>query len=374
MHCNWAEEHISVDQYGRFRPCCNWRYIGNEKVLNFQDNTVDEYINSEFKKNLIDTLEKDIWPEGCWSCQRAEEGGTQSIRQERINKPFKDMEIKFGNLCNLGCYMCTSDKSSVLYKTYSDMIENGLGDERIEEEVNYHESKTTMYVEDSPWYDNPKKLQELAEFASTRKRIRFTGGEPTVNTYLRNFLKTLSSINTNVDLRITTNGMTLTDSLVELLSKFSHVEMTFSLDAVGKYNEYLRWPSNWNKIESNFKKAKEHKNIRFDINTVVSVLNVHLLDDIIEWGSINNVDEHTFLPAHEPDILQPKLAHDWQKEIFAKTYEKWNKPHGRPRIRLDKCKNFVFMERDEELLQGSFDFLDRLDKQRNTNWRETFGL
>jgi MoaA/NifB/PqqE/SkfB family radical SAM enzyme len=168
--------------------------------------------------------------------------------------------------------------------------------------------------------------------------------------------------------------MTLTDGLLELLAKFKRVEMTLSLDAVGKYNEYLRWPSDWSKIESNFKKAKEYKNIFFDINTVVSILNVHLLDDIIEWGSVNGAYQHTFLPAHEPDILQPKLAHDWQKEIFAKTYEKWNKPHGRPTIRLDRCKNFIFMERDEELLQGSFDFLDRLDKQRNTNWRETFGL
>lgn len=368
MDCYFAKEHVSIDQYGRFRPCCNWSFTG-ETPLTYQNNSVEEYVNSEFKNNIVNTLAKNSWPAGCAVCEKHERNGAVSLRTERI-KPIKDVEIKFGNLCNLGCYMCTSDKSSVLYKTFSDMIEQGLGDDRIREDVEDYESKLNKFTV-TAWYDNPDKIDDLATYAATRERIRFTGGEPTVNTYLRQFLETLSSINTEIQLRITTNGMILPSALLNLLGKFKRVELTFSIDGIGKYNEYMRWPSDWNKISNNFIKAVEYENIDVDINTVVSVLNVHLLDDIIEWGQEHGAHQHIFLPVHEPDVLQPGLAAQWQKDIFEQTYKKYE---NNSKIKMDKCKNFVHLEQSTQLLTNMQDYLDRLDKQRNTDWRKVFKL
>ena len=135
MECKWSQEHISIDQYGKFRPCCNWQNHTNEDLpLDFQNNSLQEYLNSDFKRNINQRFADNIWPGGCYKCKITEENNTQSIRTER-KYPIKDMEIKFGNLCNLGCYMCTVDKSSVLLNTYTDMIETNLGDDRIEQEL-----------------------------------------------------------------------------------------------------------------------------------------------------------------------------------------------------------------------------------------------
>lgn len=370
MNCNWALEHISIDQYGRFRPCCIWQgYKHADEHLNFNSHSIQEYLDSEFKANLISTLESDQWPGGCALCKRVENNNTMSLRTERV-RLIKDMEIKFGNLCNLGCYMCTSDKSSLLHKTYLDMIDTGLGDARIEEEVEDLDAKFSKFP--VQWYNRPEKLSELAQYAATRERIRFTGGEPTVNTYLKRFLEELSTLNTDIVLRITTNGMSMSDSLLALFARFKHVQLTFSIDAVGEFNEYLRFPSNWKKIQKNVERASTLPNVEFEINTVVSYLNVHCLDDIIEWGLQNPlVVKHIFLPVHEPDILAPNLASDAQKEVFNNTVAKYQDNKS---IELHKCKQFVNRKSDPTILHDTWDFLDRLDSHRKTNWRELFRI
>ena len=368
--CYWAQEHISIDQYGRFRPCCIWQgYKHEDQHLNFNEHSIQDYIDSEFKSNLNKRLDADEWPGGCAMCKRVENNNTMSLRTERV-RLIKDMEIKFGNLCNLACYMCTSDKSSLLHKTYNDMIATGLGDERISEEIEDLDAKFSKYP--TQWYDRPEKLKELAEYAATRERIRFTGGEPTVNTYLKRFLETLVELNTDIILRITTNGMSMSPALLELLSKFKQVQLTFSIDGTDAYNEYLRYPSNWQKIKANVERASTLDNVEFEINTVVSYLNVHCLDSVIEWGLDNPlVKKHIFLPVHEPDILAPNLAMPAQKEVFKQTVNKYQ--HNKS-IELHKCSQFVNRPRDESLVKDSWDFLDRLDKHRGTNWRELFGM
>ena len=367
MDCKWSQEHISIDQYGKFRPCCGWQGHTNEDPhLNFQDHSIQQYLDSDFKKNINNRLAQNQWPGGCHKCMVTENNQTISLRTERV-RLIRDMEIKFGNLCNLGCYMCTADKSSLLHKTYSDMIQAGLGDNRIQDEVEHHEKRQNKIS--VAWYDNPDKIVELAQYAATRERIRFTGGEPTVNTYLKHFLEELCIHNTNIILRITTNGMSLSDALLRLLSKFKQVQLTYSIDGTGVHNEYMRYPSNWNKIQTNYNKAKTLPNVVFDINTVVSFLNVHLLNPVIEWGLNNGAIKHTFLPVHEPKMLHPGLSYNWQKDIFNETVNRF-KDHKH--IELHKCNAFVNKEQTD--LTDTFSLLDRLDTHRNTDWRTTFGI
>jgi sulfatase maturation enzyme AslB (radical SAM superfamily) len=369
--CYWAQEHISIDQYGKFRPCCTWQGHKHEDPhLNFNESTIQEYLDSEFKRNLNTRLNNDEWPGGCDVCERVETNNTTSIRQERV-RLIRDMEIKFGNLCNLGCYMCTADKSSLLHTTYNAMIEAGIGDERIATEVRDFDKKFNKYP--VQWYDRPEKIKELAQYAATRERLRFTGGEPTVNTYLKDFLEELRKHNTDIVIRITTNGMSMSPSLFNLLKEFKKVQITFSIDGIGEYNEYMRWPSNWDKIQRNFNKVLELPNLmEIEINTVVSYLSTHVIDGVIEWGlETGKIYRHAFLPVHYPNILAPNLSADWQKEKFEETYAKYN--HHK-HIELDKCANFVRKERDDNRLENTHDFLNRLDKQRGTDWRKTFGM
>ena len=116
-----------------------------------------------------------------------------------------------------------------------------------------------------------------------------------MNTYLRDFLQELVKHNTYITLRITTNAMNVTTKLIELLEQFMKVEITLSIDGINEYNEYLRYPSNWDKINNNVQKFKSLKNTELDVNTVVSFLNVHLLEDVIVWGNDVGLTRHMFL-------------------------------------------------------------------------------
>ena len=161
------------------------------------------------------------------------------------------------------------------------------------------------------------------------------------------------------------------NSLLELLSKFRKVEVTLSIDAIGMQNEYLRFPSNWNKIKNNVRKLSNLENVYFEINTVVSSLNVHLLDEIIKWGQELEVTRHQFLPVLDPNILHPRLATKEQKDKFLQTYNQYKHIDT---IKLSRCKNFVLKPQAQSLLNDMTDFLDRLDKSRKTNWRDTFNV
>lgn len=369
--CYWAQEHISIDQYGKLRPCCTWQaHLHEDEHLNFNECTMDDYLESEFKRNLNNNLNGGAWPGGCAVCKRVEEHNTESIRMER-KRLIRDMEIKFGNLCNLGCYMCTVDKSSLLHKTYGDMVATGLGDDYMAQEVKDFTKKINKYP--VQWYDRPEKMKDLAKFAATRERIRFTGGEPTVNTYLRDFLEELRKHNTDLRLRITTNGMSLSPKLLDLVGQFRKAEWTFSIDGIGAHNEYMRYPSNWDKIRRNFDTvANMNQEKEIEINTVVSYLSTHVLDPVISWGMDTGVvRRHAFLPVHFPSILAPNLSAQWQKDIFNETYNKYKQYQH---IELDKCANFVNKQGDDSRLVETHDYLDRLDKHRGTNWRDTFGI
>ena len=39
MECYWAQQHVSIDSEGIFRPCCAWRSTGIEPVVS----SIDDY-------------------------------------------------------------------------------------------------------------------------------------------------------------------------------------------------------------------------------------------------------------------------------------------------------------------------------------------
>ena len=119
MDCAWAKQHVSIDSEGVFRPCCTWQSTGIEPVVT----AVEDYYQSSFYKKLNEDLSNDVWPKGCEDCKEHESIGRTSMRTESIAEPsaYNHAEIKFGNLCKLGCVMCSPYNSSLLQDEYIKM-------------------------------------------------------------------------------------------------------------------------------------------------------------------------------------------------------------------------------------------------------------
>ena len=171
MKCYWAEQHVSIDSEGVFRPCCTWRNQGNEPSVT----SIEDYYKSNFYKKLNDDLDKNVWPAGCEDCMEHEKLKKNSMRIERSvcyddYNNYTDAEIKFGNLCNLGCVMCSPYNSSLIQDEYLKM----QGQHKLFERVS--NIKTS-------WFKNEEHLRSIAKSLSDRSELQFSGGEPTVNNY-----------------------------------------------------------------------------------------------------------------------------------------------------------------------------------------------
>ena len=93
----------------------------------------------------------------------------------------------------------------------------------------------------------------------------------------------------NLSVWITTNGTQHTEKLHNVLSKFKKVKLIFSIDGVGKTNDYLRYPSNWPDIENNVKKFKKLTNATHQISFTVQNLNLLDITRIIKFSRKNKI-------------------------------------------------------------------------------------
>ena len=345
MKCGWANQHVSIDSTGVFRPCCGWRLMEDEVVVG----SIADYINSNWRKNLLETLYNNQWPEGCEDCKLDEEIDSESLRTgtSRYNDPdYKDAEVKFGNMCNLACAMCSPYNSSLIEKEYEKL----KGQHRIFEESDFPVR--------SQWYRDPDKLKEIARELSSYNQIRFTGGEPTVNNYLIDFLTEVRKHNTDIIIKLTTNGNNWPSKLHELLKEFK-TNISVSIDAYGEKNNYIRYPSNWNKIEKNIDKMLELPMRKIECGTTIASYNVHLMEELAQWVQVKGFQEHSIDPVWKPKIFRPCNTTQEIKNNFiefSKTYE--------PTQRV--LKNVL---EEGNGLQETIDFLSILDHSRNINYK-----
>lgn len=358
MKCKWLTNHTSIDSTGRVRPCCTWRNTGDEPLVT--DN-LDDYRNSDFVKNIQKQLENNIWPKGCEDCRLDEDYGNPSMRtksfadykilyensKDYMVNPGRDAEVKFGNLCNLKCAMCSPYNSSLIAKEYDEMLSNGIDHELIK--------RKTPNV--NAWYEDDKILSSVAKQMNDMALIRFSGGEPTVNSYLADFLKQID--NKRVHIQITTNGNNWPQKLHDEVAKFKRVKLTISLDGYGKVNEYIRYPSNWKKIINNLSKMKSLSCVKkITLNSTVASYNVHQMGKLCEWAESSAIFHHqAFHSVYAPSIFHPSHASKKMKKQFEKDCEKYEQ--------LKSISPQV--QSDGDGLAKTVEYFKLLDKHRGTD-------
>ena len=286
---------VHVGTGGAVRTCCyikpNLSDFEGSTSFNIHNNTINDFWNSDYTHYVQEQFLKGNTLKECAFCHRSEK---QDIKSERqlANKHYgiignknpnyylkhlkkfnlehpEDYNLDITNLCNLKCYMCTGSSSSKL------LIENNaLGLEKLDQkDFDVSEPRLDALIE------------EIVENNVTN--ITLQGGEPLLNPKIISMLERLGALDTakNLSIWITTNATQYTDKLFETLSKFKTVKIIFSIDGVGKTNEYLRYPSRWIDIENNVKKFRILKNATFQISFTVQGFNILDIKNIINFSN-----------------------------------------------------------------------------------------
>jgi MoaA/NifB/PqqE/SkfB family radical SAM enzyme len=261
--------------------------------------------NSEHVRNTrLKMMAGEEIPE-CIKCVEQESRGYKSMRStanKEINYNSTDkngkvstmpntMELHYGNVCNLKCRMCSQNYSNQVGK---ELLEIGNSDPEflqwvIKQSGNVNNWTNNLSVEYT-WFENEKNKKKLNDFIDKNiSQLTVIGGEPTI---IPEFYELFEHCDKNGTLgkkqfTIVTNLTNTNHNMTRWLPKLKHWTLWASLDGIGARTEYIRYPSNFEKIKENlnFYKSilRQHKNGKIVFSPAIQLLNIDQLDEMLEW-------------------------------------------------------------------------------------------
>ena len=271
-YCPLLFRELTVRSNGDVSPCCRTPPIPNESANNIQ-----KALNSDYMNNLRYQSLNDIPISQCNRCYQEEKHGKKSMRQYSIDNykfptdiSLRGLHVSLSNLCNIKCRHCGHGSSS---KWYSDAV-------KMKKNIGEHALISSNF--DFRSFD-----------FETVDRLLFYGGEPFLHhKELYEILDFRLGNNTlnKLSISLSTNGTTdLPEKLLDLMSKAKSLYFAFSIDGVGKFAEYFRSDTDWNKVENNIElvrhKFKNCTNIKLAAQTTINMYNINMLLDIENYLS-----------------------------------------------------------------------------------------
>jgi len=427
--------HFATRPNGDMRLCCNANSSGagtdheiglvkNEtgRPANFGRETPMSAWNNEYMKDVRLTMLEGIIPASCAKCHKEEFNGVASKRiwetgtwvedgidlPELIKQTEEDgtvpeslvyLDLRLGHTCNLKCIMCSPHDSSMWVADHKKVYPLFQAKE-LQEQMRWDRKEFN-----NSWHENPDFWKEMYAQIPNLKQVYFAGGEPLLIKEHKLFLEEIirQGYADKILIRYNTNGLLVDDAIIELWKKFKKVKVGFSIDAVGDRNYYIRYPSDWNTIESNLHKLDNTPdNIQVSIATAIQILNIKHLPELAKWKITQNFKKVNFENVtggieagggivnmhllYIPTFLSIRCLPDYDKEEVRKSFadlatwlyanyrqdeDFWKQnPYGWKRWQA--VLDFMDAEDHSHLLIDFKEYIDTLDTHRKTNFKIIF--
>jgi organic radical activating enzyme len=312
----------------------------------------------------------ELIPDRCQDCYDREAEGQESTRQfetmewaEKLSlHSVEDFfavtdpvfyEIRPSNKCNIMCRTCDDAHSHLI-------------------EREWREHGTISLIEDWKFINTPV---EHINFKSA-KRIYFGGGEPTIMPEFYDFLRRAIKLgHTDFELEIGTNGMSFSNTLLDLLDHFSDVNLAFSFDGYKRVNDYIRWKTDFDTIvhNSHTLQGRGHK---ISLQSVFSMYSITRMHEVFEFydseyptsGALVQVgvgQNDAFMPYNHPcpELVVESMRRCQQTNIY---YMNGRSVKSMVDLMLDYYSNPEYKV-NIELLRKFYEFNDKLDSYRNSS-------
>lgn len=293
---------------GEVQMCCNDQ--PSEKQYSLED----EWNSESRKQARREWLSGEI-PDRCKSCVKRMESGDATLPvwydkiietvelTEEVSMPVY-LHMSPSNQCNLACRMCNGEISS----TYDKLICDSSNGERHNDIVEYVK----------------KCLPKLEHYV-------FHGGDPM---FYKDFLRVVEVLKGRKDdlyINVITNGTHHKSDGVDMiphLKEFKNLKVTFSIDSIGKYNDYMRTLTKTSRVVDNFNKwCREVPHAEMSIHTITT--NISSLGIVEHLRNIYNSDMFDRVDAFSHFMV------DWPVE-----YRVHNQPPAMRQRVLDSINEF----------------------------------
>ena len=281
-YCPNADQGLLVLPNGEINPCCR---IGQMPKFKIQENGFRDYFQSDWYQDFVATHHRDERHPACQRCWDMEDNGIKSKRQidiEKVGDGFvydqrqdpdvKNLEMTFGNLCNLACRICFPFYSSKW------ATEKGKTDDK----------KYPIYT----WHQDKEVMKHIYEATEKVERITIVGGEPFLTEIKehKDFLEHFTSTGQakKITLHYTTNGTNLpTDEILRLFKNYKGVDIQLSLDGIKAQLDYNRWPAKWDELYPNIKQyqdlIRQADNMMLTVSHTISAFTIYYVEEFVLW-------------------------------------------------------------------------------------------
>ena len=369
-------------------------------------------------------------PASCLKCYKEEEAGHASKRmweteywgnrydlnelvaetQEDGSVPpkIRYLDLRMGSKCQLGCVMCSPHDSSGWVKDWQ-KIHPTIQNEKLKQSFDW-DNKGKNDGASYNWHmQNPKFWEELYEQIPHMYQLYFAGGESTVieehYTLLEEVVK--RGYAKQIELRYNSNGVELPQRLFDLWKEFKRVRFHYSIDAYGKQNDYIRYPSVWEHQEKQFWLLDETPDhVEVTTATTIMALNVYYIPEFVKWkltagfkklnswplgaGTINM--HFAYWPPQLnvkvlPQSFKAEVTRKYEQEFYPWLQENWQLCTGVADAGVDydtwaastyglkRFKNIInFMNAEDwsARLPEMKEWVQKLEQHRGQNFAEAF--
>mgnify|MGYP001181110837 CR=1 FL=1 len=442
--------HLSTRPDGSMRVCCtaNASSVGptNDKehggqvgILKTDDgkpnnlNVTDFETawNSKYMKNVRKQMLNGEKPPSCLKCYKEEAAGHSSKRMwetdywrqrvdlDKLLEETKDdgsvppslayIDLRFGTKCQLACVMCSPHDSSGWIKDWK-AIFPAVQNASLKETMQWKD-KGSYNGSSYNWHkQNPIFWNQFYEQMKHMKQIYFAGGESLIIEEHYEILEEAirQGLAPNLELRYNSNGVEWREDLFDLWKHFKLVRFHYSVDSIEQMNDYIRYPSQWNRTREVFHilDKETSNNVEVTIACAVQALNVHYIPDFIKWKLNEKFTKINMWPfgagminyhfVYHPPHLNVKILPKWMKQKTREKYQEfykwleenwelciptWHKDKveykewreaGYGIKRLEGMLQFMESEDWSVRLPEMQEFLQRCDTQRGIKFKDTF--
>ena len=405
---------VMLNTDGKMRYCCIAsgpsafaRDNNNNPLMVGKDSITDAWNSQTFKQARQDMLEGNF-VEACKHCYKQESLNVPSYRtrmtdewKNRLGEKFYEyikqaiennntmqlppvyLDLRLGNLCNLKCRMCNPFNSSQIAKEHFKIIEEdtvyqNLWSDQFGQNPYFLKDQTLDFDSNFMWNDIISMIPNLT-------KVYMTGGEPTLINNNYRFMEEIISAGyqDKIELFFNINCTNVTDKFINLVSKFSKIQINCSIDGYMKVNDYIRSPSKWEKIDENFQKLAQTTNIRLDVSPVIQVYNVLDCHNMLSYvesiaKKYNRFIGIDFLINDHPQFLDVTILPKKIREKAVNNLESYNGSL----LEVPHIKNSVtgiinLMKKEQhpngdKLLVDFVNYTKTLDRVRSESFKETF--
>jgi MoaA/NifB/PqqE/SkfB family radical SAM enzyme len=401
--CVYPFIHISTERNGLY-TCCGASLEYSKKNVRHDDVATawnDEY----FRQLRLDSV-NGIQNSNCQTCWYHESQGVESRRQ-KVNQAFRDkvtltsekvnqqqgyveelpmhVNIRVENICNLKCITCNHYHSSQHEKEIDQFKQQGV---ILPKWMQWVDDRIPIRI-DSAISKKNTVATHLKDVLTKSSKLEIEGGEPLLASMTQEILTyCIDNNHTDVEIEIVSNLTSLTDNMLDTITKFSNLNIWISWDHLDPEKfRFIRYPADYSQFLSAFKKLSQHKHIKIGISFTASIFNIFEVPEILDH--FENLAQQGIL--QEYIIFKPVFMPDYFSVNYLEADQRSSAKDLIKRF-ITKNKNYKIMERADiqnilndmdtvlstipdnftEVVKERTRMLELYDKTRNTDYKKLF--